>query len=99
MQTATSIIASREPNGLQLVQQRVTGPAHAWHTDFGQLWHGSGTATRRMAVSFGGRQSPKETSLGTVAVRANVAQASADPEISARLSFGDRCRDRRQRMK
>src|SRR5262245_1566666 len=99
MQTATSIIASREPNGLQFVQQRVTVQANAWHRDFGILWHGSGTVTRRLAGPICGGQSPKETSLGTVAVSANVASASGGHEISARLSFGDRCRDRRQRMK
>src|SRR5262245_9851513 len=53
----------------------------------------------RMAVSFGGRQSPNETGFGAIAVRANVALSSGHYEISARLSFGDCCRDPTQRMK
>src|SRR5262245_35478268 len=53
----------------------------------------------RKADSFGGCQSPNETGLGAIAVRANVALSSGEQEIGTRLSFGDCCRDRAQRMK
>src|SRR5262245_27911284 len=51
------------------------------------------------SILAGGRQSLNETGFGAIAVRANVALSSGHYEISARLSFGDCCRDPTQRMK